>query len=52
MFSQPMAGLMEEQIVSARNKAVKFFEENDFELVNTLFTDKWYSKAKMTETVK
>ena len=49
MFSQPMAGLMEEQIVSARNKAVKFFEENDFELVNTLFTDEWYSKEKMTE---
>ena len=36
MFSQPMSGLSEEQIVEARNKAVKFFGENDFELVNIL----------------
>jgi hypothetical protein len=49
MFSQPMAGLTQDQIVEARNKAIAYFEANDFEVVNTLFTDEWYSKESMTE---
>lgn len=49
MFSQPMAGLTEEQIVSAREAAIKHLTELGYEVVNTLFTDEWYSKEKMTE---
>ena len=49
MFSQPMAGLSEEEIVAARNKAIEFFKVNNYELVNTLFTDEWYSKENMEE---
>lgn len=49
MFSQPMAGLTEEQIVSARETAIKHLTELGYEVVNTLFTDEWYSKEKMTE---
>ena len=47
MFSQPMAGLSEEQIISTRNKAVEFLEKENYEVVNTLFTDEWYSKDSM-----
>lgn len=47
MFSQPMAGLTDEQIVNAREKAVAFLESNGYEVVNTLFTDEWYSKEQM-----
>lgn len=49
MFSQPMAGLTDEQIVSARETAIKFLEANGYEIVNTLFTDEWYTKDKMEE---
>jgi hypothetical protein len=47
MFSQPMAGLTDEQIVATREKAVKYLEDNGYEVVNTLFTDEWYSKEQM-----
>jgi len=47
MFSQPMAGLTDEQIVSAREKAVQFLESEGYEVVNTLFTDEWYGKEQM-----
>lgn len=47
MFSQPMAGLTENEIISAREKAVVFLEANGYEIVNTLFTDEWYSKEQM-----
>jgi len=49
MFSQPMAGLTDEQIVATRNAAVAYLTEKGYEVVNTLFTDEWYSKEKMTE---
>jgi hypothetical protein len=49
MFSQPMAGLTQEQIVAAREKAVAYLTAQGYEVVNTLFTDEWYSKEKMTE---
>lgn len=47
MLSQPMAGLSDEEIVETRNKAVKALEDSGYEIVNTLFTDEWYSKEQM-----
>lgn len=47
MISQPMAGLSEDEIVRARDKAIKALEMMGYEVVNTLFTDEWYSKESM-----
>lgn len=49
MLSQPMAGKTNEEIVAMREKAIRVLEENGYEIVNTLFTDEWYSKDAMTE---
>lgn len=49
MLSQPMAGKTDEEIVVTREKAVKALEATGYEVVNTLFTDEWYSKEAMTE---
>lgn len=49
MLSQPMAGKSEEEIIATREKAIKILKERGFEIVNTLFTDEWYSKEKMAE---
>ena len=49
MLSQPMAGKSEEEIIETRDKAIKTLKERGFEIVNTLFTDEWYSKENMTE---
>lgn len=49
MMSQPMAGKSEEEIIATREKAIKVLKEKGFEIVNTLFTDEWYSKEKMAE---
>ena len=49
MLSQPMAGKTNEEIVATREKAINALEEKGYEIVNTLFTDEWYSKEKMTE---
>lgn len=49
MLSQPMAGKTNEEIVVTREKAIGALEENGYEIVNTLFTDEWYSKEAMTE---
>lgn len=49
MLSQPMAGFTDEQIVSTRNAAVKHLEEAGYEIINTLFTDEWYSQQSMKE---
>ena len=49
MLSQPMAGKTEEEIVAARNKAIAVLEAKGYSIVNTLFTDEWYSKEKMAE---
>ena len=47
MLSQPMAGKTQEEIVATREKAIKALHERDYEVVNTLFTDEWYSKEAM-----
>ena len=47
MLSQPMAGKTEQEIVETRERAVKALQEAGYEIVNTLFTDEWYSKESM-----
>ena len=49
MLSQPMAGKTKEEIVATRDRAIKALEERGYEVVNTLFTDEWYSDEKMKE---
>ena len=49
MLSQPMAGKSNEEIIATREKAIKVLKEKGFEIVNTLFTDEWYSKENMAE---
>lgn len=49
MLSQPMAGKTDEEITKTRRKAIGVLEEKGYEIVNTLFTDEWYSKEKMEE---
>lgn len=47
MLSQPMAGKSEEEIIATRNRAIEFLEAEGYEIVNTLFTDEWYSRESM-----
>ena len=49
MLSQPMAGKTEEEIISTRDKAIEALEAQGYTIVNTLFTDEWYSNEKMVE---
>lgn len=49
MLSQPMRGKTDEEIIETRNRAIKALEAAGYEVVNTLFTDEWYSKEKMEE---
>lgn len=47
MLSQPMAGKTEQEIVEAREHAIAALRAKGFEIVNTLFTDDWYSDQAM-----
>lgn len=47
MLSQPMAGRTEEEIKASRENAIAVLEEKGYEIVNTLFTDEWYSEENM-----
>lgn len=49
MLSQPMAGLTDDQIVETRNRAIGILQEKGFKIVNTFFTDEWYSKDGLAE---
>ena len=49
MLSQPMAGKTNEEIVATREKAISVLKEKGYEIVNTLFTDEWYSKDAIAE---
>lgn len=49
MLSQPMASKTEQEIIETRNRAIKALENRGYAVVNTLFTDEWYSKEAMTE---
>lgn len=52
MLSQPLAGKTDEEIRATREKAIETLKERGYEIVNTLFTDEWYSKEKMEERAK
>ena len=47
MLSQPMGGKTDEEIIATREKAVSFLKSAGYEIVNTLFTDEWYSRENM-----
>ena len=47
MLSQPMAGKTEEEIIETREKAIAALRERGYQVVNTLFTDEWYSREAM-----
>lgn len=49
MLSQPMAGKTEQEIVATRERAIAAMKAAGYEIVNTLFTDEWYSKEAMAE---
>lgn len=49
MLSQPMAGKTVKEVEDQRNKAIEFLEKAGYEVVNTLFTDEWYSDEAMSE---
>lgn len=49
MLSQPMAGKTNEEIAATRDRAVAFLKGMGYEVVNTLFTDEWYSKDAMED---
>lgn len=44
-----MAGKTQEEIVATREKAIEVLKSKGYEIVNTLFTDEWYSKEKMAD---
>ena len=47
MLSQPMSGKTEQEIIETRERAISALTEKGYEIVNTLFTDEWYSKEAM-----
>lgn len=47
MLSQPMAGKTEQEIIETRERAISALTEKGYKIVNTLFTDEWYSKEAM-----
>lgn len=49
MLSQPMAGKTQEEIIATRERAILALKGKGYEVINTLFTDEWYSKDKMVE---
>lgn len=49
MISQPMAGKTDEEIAAARDLAVAKLRQMGYEVVNTYFTDEWYSDEAMKE---
>ncbi len=49
MLSQPMAGKTESEIIETRNRAIEVLKREGYEIVNTLFTDEWYSNDAMKE---
>ncbi len=49
MLSQPMAGRTEEEIKETRERAIEVLKGKGYEIVNTLFTDEWYSNEAMAE---
>ncbi|WP_418831574.1 DUF4406 domain-containing protein [Paraeggerthella sp.] len=49
MLSQPMAGKTEDEITATRDAAIEALTAMGYEVINTRFTDEWYSKEAMDE---
>lgn len=49
MVSQPMNGKTEEEIREVRERAIAVLKEKGYEVVDTLFTDAWYSDENLKE---
>lgn len=49
MISQPMNDLTDEEIEKTREKAIRHLERLGYKVVNTLFTDDWYSESSMKD---
>lgn len=49
MLSQPMGGKTKQEITETRERAICALEAKGYEVVNTLFTDEWYSHEAMEE---
>ena len=49
MLSQPMNGLTDQEIIETRDRAVAKLHALGYEVINTLFTDEWYSEDSMKE---
>ena len=49
MISQPMAGKTEQEIKETRDRFLEYAKENNYDVVNTLFTDEWYNNESMKE---
>ncbi len=49
MLSQPMGGKTDAEIIATREHAIKALESMGYEVVNTLFTDEWYSHEAMED---
>lgn len=47
MLSQPMAGKSDQEIIATREHAILALKSKGYEIVNTLFTDEWYSDDSM-----
>ena len=44
MISQPMGGKTEGEIAATRERAIYALHRRNYDVVNTLFTDEWYSQ--------
>ena len=49
MLSQPMGGKTEVEITATRDNAMNALNAMGFDVVNTLFTDDWYTPESMAE---
>lgn len=49
MLSQPMTGKTDEEIIATRKNAIDALEAKGYKIVNTLFTDEWYSKERLED---
>jgi hypothetical protein len=47
MISQPIRDKTEEEIKVTRERAIKVLKENEYKVINTLFTNDWYSEENM-----
>ena len=47
MISQPMTDKSYEEIAAVKRRFLRYAKDQNMEVVNTLFTDEWYSRESM-----